>query len=109
MRRVRQNVDPRTSSSARRSRCGDGGRMQTKVAAEMGIIPTILRRWQLKLGNSSAPTVSSAAKPPVSAMTSPSVSGIGDRAAKQGMDRHDDELRRLTRPSSFGRRSIGLA
>lgn len=47
------------------------GRMQTEVAAELGIMPTMLRRWQCKLGDSSAPPVGPAAKPPVSAMTSP--------------------------------------
>ncbi len=47
------------------------GRMQTEVAAELGIMPTMLRRWQRKLGDRSAPPVNPAAKPPVSAMTSP--------------------------------------
>ncbi|WP_443026103.1 IS3 family transposase [Sphingomonas sp. PB2P19] len=47
------------------------GRMQTEVAAELGIMPTMLRRWQRKLGDSSASAESPAAKPPVSAMTSP--------------------------------------
>ena len=47
------------------------GRMQTKVAAELGIMPTMLRRWQRKLGDSSALPAGPAAKPPVSAMTSP--------------------------------------
>lgn len=47
------------------------GRMQTEVAAELGIMPTMLRRWQRKLGDSSTPAVSPSAKPPVSAMASP--------------------------------------
>jgi transposase len=47
------------------------GRMQTEVAAELGIMPAMLRRWQRKLQESSAPPVGPAAKPPVSAMTSP--------------------------------------
>ena len=47
------------------------GRMQTEVAAELGIMPTMLRRWQRKLGDSSTPAVSPAAKPPVSALASP--------------------------------------
>ena len=47
------------------------GRMQTEVAAELGIMPTMLRRWQRELGDSSTPAVSPAAKPPVSAMASP--------------------------------------
>ncbi len=47
------------------------GRMQTEVAAELGIIPTMLRRWPLKLQESSASSVSPAAKPRVSTMGSP--------------------------------------
>ena len=47
------------------------GRTQSDVAAELEIMPTMLRRWQRKLGNSSALPGSPAAKPPVSAMTSP--------------------------------------
>jgi transposase len=30
------------------------GRMQTEVAAELGIMPTMVRRWQRKLGDGSA-------------------------------------------------------
>ena len=48
-----------------------GGRMQTEVAAELGIMPTMLRRWQRKLQEGSAPPASPAAKPPVSTMASP--------------------------------------
>ncbi len=47
------------------------GRLQTEVAAELGIMPTMLRRWQRKLQESGAPPTSPAAKPPVSTMTSP--------------------------------------
>lgn len=47
------------------------GRTQAEVASELGIIPTMLRRWQRKLQDSGAPSVSPAAKPPVSAMASP--------------------------------------
>jgi len=47
------------------------GRLQTEVAAELGIMPTMLRRWQRKQQESSAPPASSAAKPPVSTMASP--------------------------------------
>ncbi len=42
------------------------GRMQTEVAAELGIMPMMLRRWQRKLRESSASSASAAAKPPVS-------------------------------------------
>ena len=47
------------------------GRMQTEVAAELGIMPTMLRRWQRKLQESSASPARPAAKPPVSTMASP--------------------------------------
>lgn len=47
------------------------GRMQTEVAAELGIIPTMLRRWQRRLQEGGTPPASPAAKPPVSTMTSP--------------------------------------
>lgn len=40
------------------------GRLQTEVAAELGIMPTMLRRWQRKLQESSAPPASPAARPP---------------------------------------------
>ena len=46
------------------------GRMQTEVAAELGIMPTMLRRWQRRLHEGSAPPASPA-KPPVSTMASP--------------------------------------
>src|SRR3546814_7777147 len=42
--------------------------MQTEVAAELGIMPTMLRRWQRKLQDSNDMLVSPAAKPPVSAI-----------------------------------------
>jgi len=47
------------------------GRMQAEVASELGIMPTMLRRWQRKLQDRSAPSASPAAKPPISAMASP--------------------------------------
>jgi transposase len=47
------------------------GRLQTEVAGELGIMPTMLRRWQRKLQESSTLSASPAAKPPVSTMASP--------------------------------------
>ena len=47
------------------------GRLQTEVASELGIMPTMLRRWQRKLQEGNAPPPSPAAKPPTSAMASP--------------------------------------
>jgi hypothetical protein len=41
---------------------GDGGRMQAEMAAELGVMPTMLRRWQRKLQESSAGPASLAAK-----------------------------------------------
>ena len=43
------------------------GRLQTDVATELGIMPTMPRRWQRKQQESGAP----AAKPSVSTMASP--------------------------------------
>lgn len=68
------------------------GRMQTEVAAELGIMPTMLRRWQRKLGDSGAPTVSPVAKPPVSAMTSPA-----DQASEIARLRRELDRARLER------------
>ena len=47
------------------------GRMQTEIARELGIMPTMLRRWQRKLQERGGPPTSPAAKPPVSTMASP--------------------------------------
>lgn len=47
------------------------GRLQTEIAAELGTMPTMLRRWQRKLQEGSTTPASLAAKPPVSAMASP--------------------------------------
>ncbi len=48
------------------------GRMQTDVARELGIAPTMLRRWQIRIGAGS--TLSAAKQPslaPISTMASP--------------------------------------
>lgn len=47
------------------------GRLQTEVAAELGIMPTMLRRWQRKQQEIGPPPASLAGKPPVSTMASP--------------------------------------
>jgi len=47
------------------------GRLQTEVAAELGIMPTMRRRWQRKLREIGTPPASSATMPPVSTMASP--------------------------------------
>ncbi len=41
------------------------GRMQTEVAVELGIMPTMLRPWQREQQEGSAPPTGLAAKPPV--------------------------------------------
>ena len=43
------------------------GRLQTDIARELGIMPTMLRRWQRGLGDG---VVKSAAQPPTSIMAS---------------------------------------
>lgn len=47
------------------------GRMQTEVAAELGVMPTMLRRWRRKLQESNAAPISPVARPPVSMVASP--------------------------------------
>ena len=46
------------------------GRAQAEIAGELGIMPTMLRRWQRKL-QEGGPPASPAAKPPVLTMASP--------------------------------------
>lgn len=48
-----------------------GGRMRAEVAAELGIMPTMLRRWQRKLQEGGGAPASPAAKPPLPTMASP--------------------------------------
>jgi len=55
------------------------GRMQTGVAAELGIMPTMLRRWQRKLQMSDAP--------PVSTMASPADQASGIARLRRELDR----------------------
>lgn len=45
------------------------GRTQAEIAGELGIMPTMLRRWQLGIG---VGAVKTAAQPPTSIMSSPS-------------------------------------
>lgn len=47
------------------------GRPQSEIAAELGIVPTMLRQWQRKQHEGGAPPTSPVAKPPVSTMASP--------------------------------------
>ena len=68
------------------------GRLQTEVAAELGIMPTMLRRWQRKLQESSALPTSLAAKPPVSTMASPA-----DQASEIARLRRELERARMER------------
>lgn len=46
------------------------GRLQTEVASDLGIMPTMLRRWQRKLQGGNVPA-GPEAKPPSSPMASP--------------------------------------
>src|SRR3546814_5441716 len=63
------------------------GRMQTEVAAELGIMPTMLRRWQRKLQDSNDMLVSPAAKPPVSALGSPAAQASEIARLRRELDR----------------------
>ena len=67
------------------------GRLQTEVAAELGIMPTMLRRWQRKL-ESSVPVARPAAKPPVSTMASPA-----DQASEIALLRRELDRARMER------------
>ena len=68
------------------------GRMQSEVAAEFGIMPTTLRRWQRKLQESSASSASPAAKPSVSTMALPA-----DQASKIVRLRREPDRARMER------------
>jgi transposase len=63
------------------------GRPQTEIAAELGIVPTMLRRWQRKQQEGSAPPASPAAKPPVSAMASPADQALEIARLRRELDR----------------------
>ena len=63
------------------------GRMETEVAAELGIMPTMLRRWQRQLQEGSALLASSAAKPPVSTMASPADQASEIARLRRALDR----------------------
>lgn len=68
------------------------GRMQTEVAAELGIMPTMLRRWQRKLQDSNDMPVSLATKPPVSAIGS-----LADQASEIARLRRELDRARMER------------
>ena len=80
------------------------GRMQTEVAAELGIMPTMLRPWQRKLQEGSAPP---AAKPPVSAMASPADQASEIARLRRELDRARMERDILKKPSVSVRRCRG--
>ena len=63
------------------------GRPQTEVAGELGIMPTMLRRWQRKL-QEGGPSASPAAKPPVSLMASPADQASEIAKLRRELDRH---------------------
>lgn len=77
------------------------GRVQTEVAAELGIMPTMLRRWQRKLQESGAPLASPAAKPPVSTMASPA-----DQASEIARLRRELDRARMER--DILKKAIGI-
>ena len=83
------------------------GRMQTEVAAELGIMPTMLRRWQRKLGDGIAVPASPAAKPPVSAMASPADQASEIARLRRELDRARMERDILKKPSASLRRCRG--
>ncbi|KTW16751.1 transposase [Sphingomonas sanguinis] len=76
------------------------GRLQTEVAAELGIMPTMLRRWQRKLQESGAPPAIPA-KPPVSRMASPA-----DQASEIARLRR--ELNRARMERDILKKAVGI-
>ncbi len=68
------------------------GRMQTEVAAELGIMPTMLRRWQRKFEESSVPVASPEAKPTVS-----TIALSADQASEIARLRRELERARMER------------
>lgn len=75
------------------------GRLQTEVASDLGIMPTMLRRWQRKLQNGG--TTILAAKPPVSAMASPA-----DQASEIARLRRELDRARMER--NILKKAVGL-
>ena len=65
------------------------GRLQTDIARELGIMPTMLRRWQRGLGDG---VVKSAAQPPTSIMASPA-----DQASEIARLRREFDRTRMER------------
>ncbi|PZO80360.1 transposase [Sphingomonas hankookensis] len=78
--------------------------MQTEVAAELGIMPTTLRRWQSKLQENGAPSAIPA-KLPVSTMASPADQASEIARLRRELDRarmKRDILKRMAAPSAKG-------
>lgn len=61
--------------------------MHTEVAAELGIMPTMPRRWQRKLQESSASPASPAAQSPASPMASPADQALEVARWRRELDR----------------------
>ena len=74
-----------------RSGCfiGDSGRAQTEIAGELGIMPTMLRRWQRGIG---VGAVKTAAQPPTSIMAS-----LADQASEIAKLRRELDRTRMER------------
>ena len=80
------------------------GSLQSKVTAELGIMPTMLRRWQRKLEESSVPVASPAAKPPVSTMALPADQASEIARLRREFERAQMERDVLKKASAFLRR-----
>ncbi len=76
------------------------GRLQTEVAGELGIMPTMLRRWQRKLHEGSTLPKIPAAKPPVSTMASPADQASEIARLRRELDRARMERDILKKPSA---------
>ncbi|MWC44815.1 transposase [Sphingomonas carotinifaciens] len=74
------------------------GRPQAEIAAGLGIVPTLLRRWQRKQRESSAPPASPATKPPVSTRAS-----LADQASEIARLRLRESRRHLCGDAAVSR------
>jgi len=82
------------------------GRPQTEMASEIGIVPTILRRWQRKLQEGGVSAIP-AAKQPASPMASPADQAAEIARLRRELDRARMERDILKKPSASLRRCRG--
>jgi len=80
------------------------GRMQTDVARELGIQPSMLRRWQVRLRGGSRPTTPAAAR--VGALPTAPMPSPADQAAEIARLRR--ELERTSMERDILKKAVGI-